>query len=180
MSDFLTLHSTASSGSEKSALRKWYEKVAGGTALARTKKHIEYGAHSLRAGGESLLVGAALGAADNMLKGGLDVEVARDKSGKLYHVPVDGAVAALGLIAGTAMAHEEFGKDLVNAGAAAAAVFGYRKSRDYVAAQMRVKGKTPGYQNTAAFVKSIAVGTAPLAAHGEGDEDPILEASRLL
>jgi hypothetical protein len=185
-----------------SALRTWYERISGGGALARTKKHVEASAHAIRAGGEAVVVGAALGAIDSHLKGGLDIAVggtaattpaaqqagAAATTGKTpMHIPLDAVVAGVGILGGVAMAHEDFGGDLRNAGAAAAAVFSFRKTRDYTAAQMRMAGQTPGYQTNMGFQKSIGVGTTPPAAattHGEfaGDPnaDPILLAARNL
>ena len=175
----LTLHAHG-----KSALRTWYEKMLGETPLARTKSHVAHGMHAVRASGESLVIGGALGLLDCKLKSGLDVPVYTDKSGKAHTAPLDGAIAAIGAIAGTAMANEEYGKDLINVGAGAAAIFAYRKSRDFMAAKMRAANQNVGYQQTPAFGASIGAAPAPAAsstAHGESPKvDPIIALAHTL
>ncbi len=120
----------------KSALREFFEdKLATGGTLSPTRKQINAAGQGLRAGGESLLVGGALGAAHAHLKGGLDFK----------GVPIDAVAGALGLIGGTLGADEEIGRDLANAGAAALAVFAFRKVHD-LTAEMKLKqsGVTAG------------------------------------
>lgn len=179
------------SSGDKSFIRRIFEKTAGGTALARTQQHVKAGAEAIRAGGESLVAGSLLGAVACYNKTGLDV--ALDGAGK-YSLPIDGALAALGILGGTMLAHEDYGKDVANIGAGAAAVFSFRKTQDYLAAKLRMAGTTPGYQLGRDYQKatgSILTG----GIHGEsgfgGEEqavapqmpqrkDPILEAAKLL
>ncbi len=162
----LTVGELANSGmptSQQSAIRRWYESAKGGSnAMARAKLHAAAAGHGLRQGGESLVIGGILGAAHTQLKTGLDVK----------KVPIDAVVGVLGLVGGAALAHEDYGVDLRNAGSAALAVFAFRKTHDVLAEKMRQQGKTPG----------SAAATTP-AANGENDfgaEDPIVKAARFL
>jgi hypothetical protein len=109
------------------------------------------------------MVGGLLAAASVELPNGLD-----HKMGNAI-VPIDGVVAALGLVGGVAMSHEEFGPDLRNAGSAAAAIFAFRKGSELYA---KKRGKT----------------VPALNAHGEDDygmelnagEDPIVALAKRL
>src|SRR3990172_9167545 len=121
---FKELSESGMPAAQKSAIRRWYESVSGGSsAMARAKLHAAAAGQGIRQGGEALLVGGLLGAAHVELKTGLDVR----------KVPVDAVVGVLGLLGGAAMAHEEFGVDLRNAGAAGLAVFSFRKTHDLLA-----------------------------------------------
>lgn len=111
---------------QKSAIRRMYERLGGSSAIGRVKSHAMGTAHAIRQGGESLIVGGALGALHQQM--GLDVSI----QGKVT-IPVDGAVGAVGLLGGIALAHEEYGADLYNMGSAAAAVFAFRKTAEFVA-----------------------------------------------
>jgi hypothetical protein len=131
--------------------------------MARAKLHAAAAGQGLRQGGESLLVGGLLGAASVELKTGLDVK----------KVPIDAVVGVLGLVGGAAMAHEEFGVDLRNAGASALSVFSYRKTQAFLAAKKTAAGGTPGFT-----VHGDDEGFVP---HGDiGAEDPIIAAARFL
>jgi hypothetical protein len=146
---------------QKSNLRRWVERVQGNGIMARAEKHLGAGAHAVRQGGESVIVGAALGAIEGQ-HGTLDISLSKTKPQMV--LPADAAVGAVGLIAGVLFAHEEYGTDLRNAGAAGAAIFSYRKTREFVAAR---KTKTTA------------------TAHGDdvgfgAEEDPILAAARAL
>jgi len=146
-----------------SSIKRWYDSVKGGSsAMARAKLHAAAAGQGLRQGGESLLVGGILGAASVQLKTGLDVK----------KVPLDAVVGVLGLLGGAAMAHEEYGVDLRNAGATGLSVFAYRKTQAFLAEKARKAGKTPGFEvhgDDEGFV------------HGDvGQEDPIIAAARFL
>lgn len=146
-----------------SSIKRWYDSARGGSsAMARAKLHASAAGQGLRQGGESLLVGGLLGAASVQLKTGLDVK----------KVPIDAAVGVIGLIGGAAMAHEEFGVDLRNAGAAGLSVFAYRKTQAFLAEKAKAAGKTPGFEvhgDDEGFVNGDA-----------GAEDPIVAAARFL
>lgn len=146
-----------------SALKRWFDSAKGASnAVARAKLHAAAAGNGLRQGGESLLVGGLLGAASVQLKTGLDVK----------KIPLDAVVGALGLVGGAALAHEEFGKDLANAGAAGLSIFAYRKTQAFLAEKARAAGKTPGFE---------AHGDDEGFVHGDfGAEDPIITASRFL
>jgi len=166
----------------KSMLRKFYEKVTATTASAKT--HALATGHAVRQGGEALVVGGALGALHAELATGLDVK----------KVPIDAAVAAGAMVAGIAFANEDVSKDLLNAGSAAAAVYAFRKSHDWMAQKKLSQGQIPG--STAAKASSGKAtmkgeswanggynnpGYVAGGAFGaDTDEDPIIQAARLL
>ena len=160
----LTIKELEESGAPGVAgIKRWFEAARGGSnAIARAKLHAAAAGKGLRQGGESLLVGGILGVASVQLKTGLDMK----------KVPLDAAVGVLGLIGGAAMAHEEFGADLGNAGSAALTVFAFRKTQQYMADKARAAGKTPGFEvhgdDDEGFV------------HGDSGEDPIVAAARFL
>lgn len=145
------------------ALKRWFDNArGGGNAIARAKLHAAAAGNGLRQVGESVIVGGLLGAASVQLPTGLDVK----------KIPIDAVLGALGLVGGAALAHEEFGKDLANAGAAGATVFSYRKTQAFLAAKARAAGKTPGFE---------AHGDDEHFVHGDfGAEDPIVAAARFL
>jgi hypothetical protein len=125
----------------KSAIQRWFNSSSGpggdGSAskLARAKLHAKAAGESLRSGGESVIVGAGLGALHASLETGLDYK----------KVPIDAAAGAVLMVAGVALATEEYGKDLSNAGAAALTVFAFRKGNDAMLDyQLKKSGATPG------------------------------------
>ncbi len=164
---------------QKSALRRMVERSmegygAGGSKVALAKLHLKAAGEGLRAGGESLLVGGGLGALHAHLPGGLDFK----------KVPIDAVAGALGLLAGTFAAQEEIGKDLANAGAAALAVFAFRKTNDLVTdMQVKRSGVTPGggaVANVAGKTISKFGGEGGWANGSASDigEDPIVRSAR--
>lgn len=173
----MTIHELSESGApagQISAIQRWYESVKGGSsAMARAKLHAAAAGEGLRQGGESLLVGAMLGAMDTELKNGLDIK------GK---VPADAVVGVAGLLAGAAMAHTPYGVDLRNAGGAGLAIFGYRKTRQLLSEKKRQSGKKPGYEQTSdKLFEAAGEGMYnPGATQDIGAEDPIIAAARLL
>lgn len=159
----------------KSHLRTMFEKVSGhGSAgLARAKGHMVEGGHAFRQAGESVVVGGLLGYANATLKTGLDV-------GK---VPIDAVVGVLGLGGRALMAHDGIASDLGNAGAAAAAIFTFRKTQAFVAAKRAEKGLPTGAAPASAFkAKAKFAGEFGGESFGVEDfgEDPILAAARAL
>jgi hypothetical protein len=189
----ITFESLANSNmppAQKSAIRKWYESSmgpGGGNKLALAKLHAKSAGEGIRAGGESLLVGGLLGAFHAKCPTGLDVK----------KMPVDALAGAIGLVAGTLMAQEEIGKDLQNAGAAALAVYAFRKTNDLVVeAMIKATGITPGGgaalpANLKTITKIDATGAAIHGDAGFGagwsgpggsdmGEDPLVRAARTL
>lgn len=163
MSNSLTLAEVENSGAPGVAsIKRWLESAKGSSPMARAKLHAAAAGQGLRQGGESLIVGGLLGAASVELATGLDVK----------KVPIDAAIGALGIVGGAALAHEEFGTDLRNAGAAALAIFSFRKTQTFLAEKKRAKGQKPGFEvhgDDEGFV------------HGDfGAEDPIVAAARFL
>ena len=133
----------------KSTVRNWLDKVTGGaTSLSRAKGHVSEAAHGVRQYGETVVVASALAAIKTHNSEGLDYK----------GVPIDGALAAVGL-AGSVVLADGVSADLRNAGAAAAAIFTFRKAEQFLVAKKQAK------------------------INGEGDmgaEDPIVAAARML
>jgi len=161
----LTVGEMQAAGANMSPIRSLYERMKSGSAVAQLAKAKAVAAgHGLRAGGESLLVGGMLAAAHTQLPTGLDYK----------KVPIDAVAGVLALVAGAATSPEEFSKDLQNTGAAALAIFSFRKTHDFIAAKMKEKGKKPGSQ-IAGEIEGLS--------HYNGDfgeEDPIIAAARFL
>lgn len=151
------LESSNLPASQKSAIRRMYEKIGGSSAMGRVRSHAMATGHAVRQGGESLVVGGILGYAHQELKGGLDIDI----QGKVK-VPLDGVVAVAGLGASVFMAGEEIAPDLRNAGAAAAAILAFRKTSEFVA---KKKGQPARIAGEFEF------------GHESG-EDPIIEYAR--
>jgi hypothetical protein len=116
----------------KSAIRRWYESVGGAGGL---KRHVTETAQAVRQGGESGLMGAALGLLEAE-RGSLDMKVGQ------YEVPLDGVAAAVGLVGSVMMANEATGlsADLRNLGSSALSVLAYRKAGDW---RRKAKGLAP-------------------------------------
>ena len=116
----------------KSAIRRWYESMGG----AGIKRHVTETAQVVRQGGESAIMGAALGIIEAE-HGSLDIKIGQ------HELPVDGAAAALGLIGSVVMANDPTGlsADMRNLGAGALAVLSYRKSKEW---RLRHKGQHTG------------------------------------
>lgn len=113
--------------SEKSQMRKWYDRMQNGGYVARAKHHATEGAQAVRAGGEALLIGGMLGLADAELKNGLDVPV-----GANHQIPLDGLIGVAGLVASVLPGPGEFvGRDLQNAGTVGLGIFSYRKTKEF-------------------------------------------------
>ena len=103
--------------------------------MTQAKLHVAAAGHGVRAGGEALFVGGALGVLHAMSPTGLDVK----------KVPVDAVGGALALVASIGMAHTEVGADLRNAGTTALGIFAFRKTHDMTREiQIKKSGITPG------------------------------------
>jgi len=151
LSPTLTLHSLEKAGAPKSATRtikEWAESHLSGQSdfsskLAKAKLHGVAFAEGVRSTGEGAVFGAILGSAHGLLPQGLDFPI----PGTKHHVPLDGAGALLGLVAGTFAAAEPYGvgKTLANGGASCATVYSFRKMNDLmIAMRERKSGITPG------------------------------------
>ena len=150
--------------------------------MARAKLHAVAGAEALRAGGEAAVVGGALGVASVALPNGLDVVVSQNNN-KVPKLPIDGAIGAALLVGSVIAAGEAHGvsHDLRNAGAAAFAIFSFRKSEQYMSKQYRMQGKVPGYQKSSEYqISSGATVTSFRGESGFGYEDPIKLAAKAL
>ena len=158
--------------SEKTAIRRFYEKLAPrahssvGSAMSSVQStvtslgqkvglshHVAVkGTHALRAGGEALILGGALGALDAKLgtpgKSGLDVNV---PVGAGYSVPIDGVLGVVGMVASAVPALDIISDDARTAGIIGIASWSQRQAKEWV-------NKTP---------------TSP-SVQGEYGEDPVL------
>lgn len=160
MSTDLMLSPGGVSDKQKNALQRAFDRAMGSGAVAKAKRHAIAGAHAVRQSGESLVMGGLLGAAHVELKTGLDI-----RAGKAA-VPLDGVAGVVLAAAGVALADEEVGTDLRNAGAAALSVFAFRKSYEVVAAHKIKRGGTPG---------GVVAPRGTLSAHGDfGAESPLV------
>lgn len=116
--------------------RRMIEKLTGSEhALTRAHAHVSETALAVRQIGEGVVVGAALGAAQAKLPDGLD----------FHGIPIDAALGGVGVIAGVALADQEYAHDLRNIGTAGATVFAYRKVADLMvakAASTKVSGES--------------------------------------
>jgi hypothetical protein len=136
------VHSSNMSNHHKSAIRRFWDeaKGKGSSLMGRSSAHLRSTGATVRQGGESILVGGLLGYAHVELPNGLDIKVPNSK----ISIPLDGAVAAIGMLGGIALANEEGGVDLRNAGASAASVFAFRKAYDFAAEKKKASGGHPG------------------------------------
>lgn len=141
----------------KSVVRRMMDSiVGGGTKHAAMASH---GVHAVRQYGESVLVGAALGAINAEFAEGLDP----------HGVPIDLCVAGLGAVGSLALASghvspsgEELAADARNMGAAGATIYAFRKvDRLLRTKRGAISGEFSGEYN-------------------DGEEDPIITAARNL
>jgi hypothetical protein len=174
------IHASNLAHHEKSALGRALERMRshGRSALARASS----GAMATEAGdiarqyGETALAGAALGAAHVMLPTGLDVSVGKTTKVK---IPLDLAGAVVvGAVAAT-MGGEEGAEDVKTLGSGMAAVFGFRKTYDFLAAKRKKDGKKVG--GSFAGEGDDDVGDEWASPHGaEGSDAALVEAVRRL
>ncbi len=169
MADLALQHAIESSNmsptKKRHLLGRYWDSAMGGSKsmLRRGKSHLLGGAHALRQGGESGIVGGVLGFAHAELPSGLDAKI-----GSMTHtVPLDAVVAAVGIGGAVLLSEETASTDLRNAGSAALAVFAFRKTHDWRAAQLAAKGVTPGSVVAASAAKTATV-------QGDFGEDPIV------
>jgi hypothetical protein len=132
----------------KSTVRRWLDKVSGmgGGGL---HQHAKMGALAVRSGLEAGFTGGVLGVLNAELVNGLD----------FHKVPIDGAVALVGLSAGAIMAGEDYAQDAIHIGAAGAAIYSFRLANKFVA------------------TKKVATATGEF---GRDQIDPIVAAARKL
>jgi hypothetical protein len=151
---------------DKSMVRRMFDKVSGVSRVgSRARGTMQQAAHTARQGGEAIVTGAILGAIHVEAPTGLDVK----------KVPVDLAVAAVGLASGVLM-NDETSQDLRNVGSTALGIYTFRKTADLLAAKKVSAGSTPGGSKPAAKVHGDYDGF-----HGDDvGEDPIVEAARRL
>lgn len=171
----------------KSSLRKWWD-ANKDSKIVQAKLHVAAAGQGIRAGGEALFVGGALGAVHALSPTGLDVK----------KVPVDAVGGALAIVASVGLAHTEVGADLRNAGTTALGIFAFRKTHDMTREiQLKKAGITPG--GGAATPSGIGPAISKVAGEASdnfngsvrqkwgngfgsdpGAEDPVVRAARYL
>ncbi len=180
------VHTAALPPHLRSQVRTWYSRLANhspDTVAQLAKQHVSAGVQGVRATGEAAVVGSLLGAFHAMNPTGLDMKV----PGTSVKVPLDAAGALLGLVAGVAAttAPHGLGSSLHSAGAACAAIYGFRQTNDLVAKlKLQRSGITPG---GGASVGSVTISKSSFGGEAgvgwaagsrfEG-EDPILKLAR--
>jgi hypothetical protein len=160
--DMIVFDNASRPSASPSAIRKWADVITGGHAtpvLRTAERHVGVGhlaafLHSIRASGESAMMGGALGIVSGM--GGLD----RDG------VPVDLAAWAGSTALGVAFAHHEVGSTLRTAGHTALGIFSFRKTEEWFGVRKKTVSNIAGdtFQG-----ETIDVGA-----------DPIVEAAKNL
>jgi len=145
MADAMTLYSGGGNGgSRKSVYRDWYDKMAaqalGHDKIEQVGAHVIEGAQVVRSGGEALITGGILGLLHVELKGGLDAKMGNSL------VPVDGAIAALGLGGAIFAANHPTGiaTDLRNIGSTALGIFTFRQTLALLGEKKLATGGTIG------------------------------------
>ena len=138
----------------KTGIRRFWEKAVGaGITTGNAIGHVSEVGAGLRQGGEALVVGAGLGYLN--AEKGLDWGTNKD-------IPVDGVLAAAGLIGAVVMANHPLGiaADLRNAGSLALGILTFRKTSDWQTNRKNAATKT-------------------VSASGDfGEEDPILSMAK--
>jgi hypothetical protein len=115
---------TAMTYEKPSVFRRWIDKMTGTErGLSRAHASVSETALAIRQVGEGVVVGAALGAAQAKLAGGLDIK----------GIPLDAAVGGLAIVGGIALADEPIAHDLRNVGTGCATIFAFRKTADFLA-----------------------------------------------
>lgn len=124
------------SRSGKSSLMKFYEGFRDGAVVVSPSGLVKNAGTVIRQGGESMLVGGTLGALHGMHPKGLDA---------VQDIPGDAVIAGVALAAAAVTPNASYNDELRNVGAAAIAVFSFRKTAALVAAkkaQMAVSGES--------------------------------------
>jgi hypothetical protein len=150
---------------KKSALMRAWEGIKGG-GIKRVESHAVEVGHGVRAGGESLLIGGALGLIH--AHKGLDLP---------NGTPLDGALGAAGLIA--AVAFPSVAPDLRQVGATSLGILAFRKVHDWQHEQNLAKGDAKGTKIAKPATPSTD-GGAKVAGEFAGDDDPIVELAKSL
>lgn len=161
--DMIVYNSDLRPSSQKSVIRKWADVVTmgGATDLLRSSErslgvgHVAAALHSVRASGESLVIGGILGAVSG--SGGLD------RGG----VPVDLAGGGVAIAAGVALAHSELGITLRTVGHTAVGIYGFRKVEEWL-----------GVRKKSSFGDDFADTVDPNSQSDDWGSDPIVEAAR--
>ena len=158
--DMIVFDNSVRPSSSPSAIRKWGDTLTGGhiTPMLRMTEqkvgvgHLAAFLHTIRATGESSMVGGMLGVVSAM--GGLD------RGG----VPVDLAASAVQNALGVALAHSEFGTTLRTGGSTAMGIFAFRKVEEWLGARKKssnIAGDT--FQG-----ETIDVGADPIVEAAKG------------
>src|ERR1700745_966242 len=182
-----TVHTDALPGHIRGMVRQWHNsQVEPRNAATMVKLHASAAAEGIRGTGEAVVIGSVLGAIHAMSPTGLDVKIPSSTA----HLPVDAAIAVVGLIGGigAVAAPHGTGKTLANAGQTAAGIYAFRQTNDLIA---KIKEKRAGatggtniHINKTQFgaESSWAPGTTSWASKPSSfrGEDPIVTAARNL
>lgn len=152
--------------SEKSQMRKWFERVTGDSlaSMKPSAAQIHGGLSSFRQGTESLATGIALGALNAS-------DIGMDPKG----VPVDGVIGFAGLVGSAIAGHSDMAPDARNIGATSVGIFGFRMTTKLITEKRLASGR--------ALPKHLSF-TA--AMHGDDaaaravSDDPIVQAADAL
>lgn len=161
----------------QSPMVRWYNQLSNQQSerVALAKVHAVAAGENIRAGGESLMAGAALALVHTTLAQGLDFK----------KVPLDAAFGTAALIAGVFGAADEFGKDISNVGATCLGVWSFRSVHDF---NLKRKGTTAGLIGKASFAgenDGWAAGSRPIRRNNQAPAtyagetvDPVVSAAR--
>lgn len=142
------------SDTKKTLIRRMYEGLTGGVTSAATQHvtgYVRETGNAIRQGGEALLTGGVLGLidAEHGLDNGLGI-------GPKF--PIDGALAAAGLLGRIFLAHESYGvsQDLGNIGSDALSIYTFRKAKEWRENKHGGKTTTHGESDTDDDLVAIA------------------------
>lgn len=159
----------------RTGMGSFLSRFRGGEAgsLKSVKDHTSEAGNALAQVGESIVVGALLGAADVELAQGLD----------FHKVPLDLAVGVAGIAGGFAMAGEPVARDLRNSGCIGIGIYTFRKTRSLLEMKKTKKGivKTKTTARVRGEVEGEVEGEGDTGAEDIGaDVDPVITAARAL
>jgi hypothetical protein len=180
MTSALTMYSPGNGHTQtRSVYRDWYDRMAaqalGHSKIEQAGVHMIEGAQVIRQGGESLLTGGLLGFLHVELKGGLDMQMGNST------VPVDGAMAVLGLGGAIAAATHPTGiaTDMRNIGGTALGIFSFRKTLELLGEKkLATGGSIGGKLGPKTGAKVAGDIDEGIAASDIGAEDPIVSFAR--
>ena len=127
---------------ESSLGQRWRALSTSGkmNALSRVQKHGLASVNVVRQYAESGVMGGLLGAAHVMLPHGLEIPIPNSQ----WKVPLESVVMVAGGLIAASAPSDNLSDDARNLGAAAASVWAFRKSFDFMATKRRAAGQLVG------------------------------------